>query len=281
MTHTGEQLALLKKYALQYKPDLVVLGFFCGNDILDADPHRKRIVIGGVSIDIDPRLGFSFFASPLTPGVIFLSTLKKLLVHATEFFSRLRQQSDTSADTPARPGCGSAGAPACPASEETPGTFSRAAFLRIENKRLSAFDTCKHARGDFENNIQFVFQNLSDMHALLHTQNIELLIALYPDEFQVNPPLLHEVLTTYHLDEKAYDLRLIQDLVTHYLRSQDIPVIDLLDGFLVHSKEQSLYLPRDTHWNEAGNALAADMLFSTLLAQIEASFDPTLAVAPN
>jgi hypothetical protein len=116
MTHTGEQLALLKKYALQYKPDLVVLGFFCGNDILDADPHRKRIVIGGVSIDIDPRLGFSFFASPLTPGVIFLSTLKKLLVHATEFFSRLRQQSDTSAHTPPRPGCGSAGAPASPAS---------------------------------------------------------------------------------------------------------------------------------------------------------------------
>ena len=89
------------------------------------------------------------------------------------------------------------------------------------------------------------------------------------------------MLTAYELDKNAYDLRLIQDLVTDYLRSQDIPVIDLLDGFLEHAKEQSLYLPRDTHWNEAGNARAADMLFSALLPQIEASFEPTLTIAPN
>ena len=31
MTHTGEQFAMLKKYGLQYHPDLVILGFFIGN----------------------------------------------------------------------------------------------------------------------------------------------------------------------------------------------------------------------------------------------------------
>ena len=47
-THTGEQLAMLKKYGLQYNPNLVVLGFFVGNDFRDADPERKRIIVNGI-----------------------------------------------------------------------------------------------------------------------------------------------------------------------------------------------------------------------------------------
>ena len=34
MTQTAEQLVMLKKYGLQYHPDLVILGFFVGNDFL-------------------------------------------------------------------------------------------------------------------------------------------------------------------------------------------------------------------------------------------------------
>ena len=54
-THTGEQLIMLKKFALQYHPDLVILGFFAGNDFFDADPNRKRIVVNKYFHDIDKR----------------------------------------------------------------------------------------------------------------------------------------------------------------------------------------------------------------------------------
>ena len=47
MTHTAEQLVMLKKYGLQYHPDLVILGFFVGNDFIDGNPNRKRIVLNG------------------------------------------------------------------------------------------------------------------------------------------------------------------------------------------------------------------------------------------
>jgi hypothetical protein len=68
-THTGEQLALLKKYGLQYQPDLVVLGFFVGNDFKDADLWRRRIVVGGATTDIDIREGqeTTLFGQPLVP----------------------------------------------------------------------------------------------------------------------------------------------------------------------------------------------------------------------
>ena len=56
MTHTGEELALLKQTLPLLNPDLVVLAFFAGNDFIDAQPYRKRIVANDALIDIDTFL---------------------------------------------------------------------------------------------------------------------------------------------------------------------------------------------------------------------------------
>src|SRR5712691_9574881 len=64
-THTGEQLIMLKKYGLQYSPDLVILGFFAGNDFFEADPNRKRLVINGCLVDIDKRYEHRFLGYPI------------------------------------------------------------------------------------------------------------------------------------------------------------------------------------------------------------------------
>jgi hypothetical protein len=55
MTHTGEQLEVLEKYAFQYDPDVVVLSFFAGNDFGDADRFRKRLVLNDCFYDVDRR----------------------------------------------------------------------------------------------------------------------------------------------------------------------------------------------------------------------------------
>lgn len=65
MTHTAEQLEMLKKYGLQYNPDLVFLSFFIGNDFVDADPNRKRIVVNDVYFDIDKRRELTFLGYPI------------------------------------------------------------------------------------------------------------------------------------------------------------------------------------------------------------------------
>src|SRR5258708_5504885 len=64
-THTGEQLIMLNKFGLQYNPDLVILGFFVGNDFRDADPNRKRIVVDGCLVDIDKRYESRFLCYPI------------------------------------------------------------------------------------------------------------------------------------------------------------------------------------------------------------------------
>jgi hypothetical protein len=65
MTHTGEQLAVLKRFGLKYHPDMVVLGFFVGNDFIDGDPYRKRIVLNETFIDIDRREEAVFLGYPI------------------------------------------------------------------------------------------------------------------------------------------------------------------------------------------------------------------------
>lgn len=66
-THTAEQFYTLRKFGLQYQPDLVVLGFFVGNDFYDANPSRRLIAVGGTLINIDTRNGkeWQLFGQPL------------------------------------------------------------------------------------------------------------------------------------------------------------------------------------------------------------------------
>ena len=71
MTHAGEQLIMLQKFGLQYQPDVVILGIFVGNDFIDADPYRKRIVVNDTQIDIDKRKEIQIFGYP----IIFKSRL--------------------------------------------------------------------------------------------------------------------------------------------------------------------------------------------------------------
>jgi hypothetical protein len=83
MTHTAQQLAMLKKYGLRYNPDMVILGFFVGNDFIDATPNRKRIVFNDTYIDIDPSDERRFLGYPIIPqSRLFLFLKQKCRVIA-------------------------------------------------------------------------------------------------------------------------------------------------------------------------------------------------------
>src|SRR5437870_1406674 len=86
-THTGEQLVMLKKYGLQYNPDLVILGFFAGNDFFDADSNRKRIVVNSCFVDIDKHHEHRVFGYP----IIFHSRLLVFLKQKYELSREAKQ----------------------------------------------------------------------------------------------------------------------------------------------------------------------------------------------
>ena len=234
MTHTAEQLEMLKKYGLQYNPDLVFLGFFIGNDFLDADPNRKRVVLNNVYFDIDKRWEFTFLGYPIVP-------MSRLALFVKQKYTVFRNLD-----------------------KSRKGTFTYDCFLKTEKGRMDFFNVDKQRAGIYRQNIDYIFQSIDGMKELLDSRNIKFVVGIYPDEFHVNENLLHQIFTKFELEKEHYELMFGQNLLKRYLESKKIQYIDMTEEFRAEGKKKPLYLPRDTHWNEAGNELAAKIIFKKI-----------------
>jgi len=246
-THPGDQLALLKKYGLQYDPDVVMLGFFVGNDFL-AVPGRKRIIVNGLYVYVNRNAEYKFLGYPIIPQ-------SRLYLFVKQQY-RVYTESKRAAEM----------------GQYLPGqglTLSEETFLEIERARLEFFNVNPSARGSFQPGIDYVLQSISEMDAILRARGAKFVVAIYPDEFQVNKSLLKRIFEKYELRAEDYDLNRAQNLLKSFLRSKGIPFVDLTDRFRAEGDKRELYILRNTHWNDAGNQFAANVLFEGLPRQVE------------
>jgi SGNH hydrolase-like domain, acetyltransferase AlgX len=250
MTQTAEQLVMLKKYGLQYDPDLVILGFFVGNDFIDGNPNRKRIVVNDLYMDIDKRREHIILGYP----IVFQSRLLLYVKQKYKIFTELRKAERAE--------------PSRSLSQEERGTLSEGTFLDVERAELEFFNINPSRKGRFQKNINYILQSIAEMDALLKSRNIKFIVAIYPDVFQINKTLLKAIVERFRLRIEDYDLDLAQNILKSFLQSKDIFYIDFTDRFRSEGQEKDLYILRDSHWNRSGNQLAADILFETLVKRI-------------
>lgn len=281
-THTGEQLAMLKKYGLQYNPDLVVLGFFVGNDFLDADPHRKRIIVNDVYVDIDRRKELILFGYPIIGKsrlLLFvqqkykvfqeaaksnqssyrLPDLTNTLFASSELLTSDSQTPLNQADSQQR-------------LEQSPGIMSLRTFLKVEKNRLSFCKTEDLKSGKWQKNIDYILESIAEMNHVLGERGIDFVVAIYPDEFQVNPELLNQVTDEFELDPEDYEITCMQRILHQFLEENQISYIDLLEPVKQKQQQQHLYLLQEPHWNSAGNQLASEVLFENVVEKTDLFF---------
>lgn len=242
MIHPGHELVLLEKTGLRFQPDLVLLGFFAGNDFKDARPGRRHLVLNDTHFAFEGR-ELVLFGRPIFPASRLLNLLEQR-------FEIWREVADVDAAEAAGGEGGENG-------ETTAGTFHREAFLDIEESRLSFCEIARHRRGKYDERIEFVFESLRGMKSLLEARGIGFAVAIFPDEFQVDDALLAELIERSGLRREDFDLETMQRLLSGFLRAEGIPYVDLLPEFRAAHGDGPLYLPNDTHWNRAGNELAA------------------------
>ncbi|MDT9300014.1 MAG: hypothetical protein P5694_06845 [Limnospira sp. PMC 1286.21] len=268
-THTAEQLALLKKYGLQYNPHLVVLGFFVGNDFVDADPYRKRIIVNDLYIDIDPRQELIIFGYPIIPK-------SRLLLFIQQKYKIFREaaRSQQSHQLPQSQLVATTEAIALDEPETSPGILSLEKFLDVERGRMSFCNIEKLQNGDRDANINYILDSISEMNAILQDRNIKFIVAIYPDEYQVNDHLLNQLQSTFYLNLDDYDITCQQNILISHLESNNIPYIDLTPRFRVEQQNRHLYLFQEPHWNSHGNQLAKDILFEHLVKITDSVFAP-------
>jgi lysophospholipase L1-like esterase len=133
-------------------------------------------------------------------------------------------------------------------------------FLQVQTHRLSNHLKRSPEQEQLIQNTINQIQRIQNSAAKTQTPVI---VALLPDENQINPILQQTLITAKNSDN--YDFKMPQGLLTENLSKIGLKTIDLLPTFLQDSR--CLYM-NDTHWTAAGHELVAQTLTQSLLPLI-------------
>ena len=105
---------------------------------------------------------------------------------------------------------------------------------------------------------------IDEIKTVCENNGIQLFVMLIPDELQVDSRLQERVLEKIGADNHKLDFDRPNKHLVKELRARNIQYLDLLEPFRLRTRDVRLYKPRNTHWNIAGNRLAADLLYDFL-----------------
>ncbi len=216
-----DYLALLLDEGLAYRPDLVLVSFFVGNDFTDTKRARRSS---------RPHSALATFARSVY-GLAFGS--KGLLPTADRY-------------------------------DDTVKSWTDATYLAMERDRTRIYEPGGAGRRIYLDAIDF----LARIQSVCAERGIEFAVAVIPDELQVSPDLRRRVLGASGGAGAGLDLGLPNRFLDEQLTARHINHCDLLDRFAAASGGELLYKPNDSHWNLAGNRLAADALADCLAPRL-------------
>ena len=119
-------------------------------------------------------------------------------------------------------------------------------------------------RDAFARRLERVAATITALRSEVAAVGARFVVALVPDEYQVDPRVRRAAAERAGRSVEDYDLEAPQRLLSRRLVAAGVEVIDLLPAFRRVGTERRLYRPRDTHWNPVGARLAAGTLARTL-----------------
>jgi hypothetical protein len=282
----GQELLVLKEHVLPRRPRRVVIGFFAGNDLLDAERFESFQRDGGPLPSFG--LGWKFKDVIARFDQLYLTSLYEgasgLLADRRRSPADGRPSrglEDYSGDDPTAP---STSRPA----------FDRGLFTVPVAGRMLQFaflppylNSLKLSRQHLQasRGWELTRQSYREMARLLRAQGGELVVVFIPSKAQVYLPLLQ---AAFPEAELRRDLRLclgdqpqppglevvmgnrlaLNDLMRGFCAEEGITFLDLTAELQSTLRAgHNVYFPDDSHWNAAGHETAAAALARLLRAQ--------------
>lgn len=142
-------------------------------------------------------------------------------------------------------------------------TIEKEAYLKLMEQRSFMYFRGDKTIAKLDNS---ALHYLSLINAICKRKHIDFIVVIAPDEFQINDVLQEEVIKAIYpeLNREKWDITLPIKMLTDGLGGLGITYINLYPYFKEESGER-LYKPQDTHWNIAGNQLAANIIQTHLL----------------
>ena len=220
-------------YGRAFRPDLVLVGFFVGNDAyspITRVEDTPTALAGRRVSRAAAELG------PLAAAAVWLTEhshlVRLLLQRSPEPIEVTRERCDRFPDE----------------------------YLAIQRERLANHTTPDATRLALADD---ALRQIARIEALADADGIPLLVAFLPDENQVNPALRRALLSAD--EERTYDFTMPQALLTRTFAAAGVATLDLLPAFLADPR--CLYV-NTSHWTPEGHALAAAVLAERLAPAI-------------
>ncbi len=263
---------LLTEHHSTYQPDLVVVGFFFGNDF--ARRLGKRTVWRGFLVSKGD-----------TSASVSNSDDLSLFMHAKVFLGRRSHLYNLVVDRAKRPLSLRSLLHRFGISGEQSLVEQRAAS--VERDRHEYLSSNQHEEPpmfmqkylktpstEFLADFQHAAEILDQIHRFLSARGTRLIVVLLPQRLQVEQAAVNKVVWRHNIDPQELDLSKANKLVTEFCEMRDIQVVDVLPTF-----ERSVmagvspYFVLDAHMNETGHRLTADDLLPSVVAAIESTFE--------
>jgi hypothetical protein len=269
-----QYLGTLRSVGLATAPDLVLLCFYTGNDVIGISTrHEVRRGELYSTSSSDPRLDLlrrSHLFAWLEKRLFFRLRRERMREH------RAKETIGTPAEVADRPPLDGG---AVPDNSEPPATAAplTGLYLEVLRNRLPFYAASPPTR--IEHLWTEALGYLDAFDAACRESAVPWALVIIPDEFQVDPSVRGVALR--RLGARAGDLDLDGPArrLTRWASDAQVPALDLLPLFREEQvRHGPLYIPSDTHWNEEGNHLAGEAI--ARFADRLAGWRPSHAGAP-
>lgn len=217
---------------MDFAPDLILIGWFVGNDTYSAldSTNRFPAIVDGRRI---ARAVAGRWSTRLKIALSSQFHLARLVLGTGGIEARPRRRCD---EFPVK-------------------------YLALQRQRRSNHLAWTDAQTAASANARRQLERMADM---ARTRQTAFAVAWLPDETQVNPALARAVIPAGH--EAEYDLDMPQSMLATWGGDRSIHAFDLLPAFRADTR--CLYLD-DSHWNADGHDVAANALAGWLIPLVK------------
>ena len=247
---TPEELHLLKMYGLRFQPDLVLLNFYVGNDVLT----RRGAYRESVPIVVAGRSYYVHATGNLIHDTF--SPDRWVLYHHINYLIQVGGIYVRGLLYPPSEGSGVLGF----------ALRTRKGYLQELDERTDIY--LVQPTEEVQLQWELTKRTLAEFKQVLDARHVPFLLVLLPDHVQVDPQLRGEFLDARGVDQHLFDFKRPQLLLTDWSHENGIPVVDLLSIFQQAAKDEKLYFDTDLHMTVAGHRLVSEGIWPAIDASL-------------